>query len=132
MKTTITQPSTVRAITILVALEALGIIAYAVMLVLAFSQSGLGLGNVIMLALFFVAVAAVLGVSARNLGRGKSSARSMILVWQLFLVIIGVQILLGGQPLLGVLGVVLGGAILVLLFVPATQKFLEEHSQPRI
>ena len=74
-------------------------------------------------------IALTIALSAYKLLQGKPSARSMLLVWQLFIVIMSVQAIIGGQLFLGLFGTALSGAAIILLFSTAANNYIEAHSQ---
>ncbi|MDO4917530.1 MAG: hypothetical protein Q3974_07935 [Rothia sp. (in: high G+C Gram-positive bacteria)] len=127
-----TAPAPAKIAAALAALESLLIAVYAILLLVASVHSSLGIASIAMLAIFFLLVAGIIGFSAVKLLQGKSFGRSMLLVWQLFFVILGVQTIWGGQLLAGILATVLGGAILILLFTKSVNNFLVGTATPRL
>lgn len=112
-------------------LEALAIAGYSVIMIISAGASETGMGRIIALAIFFLVIAAVIAFSACKLLAGKPSARSMLLVWQLFAVILGVQTGVGGQLFIGLLAVFLGGLAIMMLFSSSVNAFFEAHSSGR-
>lgn len=124
MNQTIKAPAQAKFAAALAALESLLIAVYAILLLVASIHSSLGLASIAMLAIFFLLVSGIIGFSAVKLLQGKTFGRSMLLVWQLFFVILGVQTIWDGQILIGVVATLLGGVILVLLFTKPVNNFL--------
>lgn len=122
-------PGSIKIISGIGFVETTAIIVYSVLMVFATGQSDLGAGRIIALALFFVVIALTIALSAYKLLQGKPSARSMLLVWQLFIVIMSVQAIIGGQLFLGLFGTALSGAAIILLFSTAANNYIEAHSQ---
>lgn len=132
MNETPKAPAPAKSAAALATLESLLIAVYAILLLVVSVNSSLGVASIAMLAIFFLLVAGIIGFSAVKLLQGKSFGRSMLLVWQLFFVILGVQTIWGGQLLAGILATVLGGAILVLLFTKSVNNFLAGSATSRL
>lgn len=106
-------------------IETLMIVSYAVLMVLSAASNGGSVGMAVALAAFFVLIAATIAFSGYRLLQGKPSGRSMLLIWQLFIVILGVQAMLGNQFFVGLCGTVLAGINIILLFASSVNAYLE-------
>ncbi|MEX3609560.1 hypothetical protein VVR12_00710 [Rothia sp. LK2588] len=117
----------VSLVSILTHLEAAVVGFYGIaIMATALAQGGAGVGSAMMLGLFFVVVAAVMLWAARLFTHGRGASRAMVLVWQLFIIIIGMQIALAGQWLIGIPAVAIAGIITVSLFTRAVHSHLDD------
>jgi len=126
------RPALVVAVCLLVLLEAavfagLGV-AYVVDLFHADSDL---VGASAFLAVFFLAMAALLALCVRGLWRGRRWARSPVVTWQVLLVVLALAAMSSGVSTVVSVGVVvLAGAILVGLFVPTVHAATSGRSGP--
>lgn len=114
-------PHTVKLAVLLAGLEVALVALSAVIGIFASSDMGAALP----IGLFFLLVAASLALGIVFLWKRRRAGRSLILVWQLFAVIIGVQTALGGAVAGGIVTAAVGGALILLLFAPSTATYLE-------
>ncbi|WP_421084609.1 hypothetical protein [Rothia nasimurium] len=89
------------------------------------------LGPATVLASFYFILAGALGLGLFALYQGKRFGQPLVLVWQLFAVIIGVQTALGGFYLMGISSTVLAGCAVLLLFSKDTMGYLGAGSLER-
>lgn len=87
-------------------------------------------GQVALVVLYLLA-GAVLIILGFRIFLGASGARTPVMVLQLLLVILSFSFFTGGTPLVGVIFLVPSATVLVLLFAPAAQNWLEANSGPR-
>lgn len=126
------RPALVVAVCVLVLLEAaifagLGI-AYVVDLLRGSNDL---VGPTVFLALFFLAMAALLGLCVRGLWRGRRWARSPVVTWQVLLLVLALAAMSSGESTALSIGlVVLAGAVLVGLFVPTVHAATSGRSGP--
>ncbi|MDO4252676.1 MAG: hypothetical protein Q4C74_05520 [Rothia sp. (in: high G+C Gram-positive bacteria)] len=92
--------------------------------VVALSQGHFSIFSSLMLGGFFLLLALLLTLGINLLSRGKPSGRSILLVWQLFAIMLGVHNALAGQLLVGILVAVIAAIILLLLFSSAVNRHL--------
>lgn len=125
-------PRSVKLAGVLGTVEAVLIALYGVMLmVVGVLQEHLPVANSLMLGGFFIVIAATLVWAVRMLMQGKSSGRSLLLVWQLMIVIVGVQVVVGGRWLIGLVALVLAAPTLLLLFSRDASQFIVEETERR-
>lgn len=125
-------PRPVKLAGVLGTVEAVLIALYGVMLmVVGVLQEHLPVANSLMLGGFFIVIAATLVWAVRMLVQGKSSGRSLLLVWQLMIVIVGVQVVVGGRWLIGLVALVLAAPTLLLLFSRDASQFIVEETERR-
>lgn len=125
-------PRSVKLAGVLGTVEAVLIALYGVMLmVVGVLQEHLPVANSLMLGGFFIVIAATLVWAVRMLVQGKSSGRSLLLVWQLMIVIVGVQVVVGGHWLIGLVALVLAAPTLLLLFSRDASQFIVEETERR-
>ncbi|WP_237188472.1 hypothetical protein [Rothia nasimurium] len=91
------------------------------------SSENLGVASV--LASFYFILAGVLGIGLFAVYQGRRFGQPLVLVWELFAVIIGVQTALGGYFLMGIASTALAGACVLLLFTKETLLYLASSSQ---
>lgn len=107
-----------------------GLVMLEVLALLIFTVSGVITANDLkgasVVGSFFLLVAISLAVGAVALWKRRPFSRALILVWQFFGLVIGVQAALSGAPLYGVPAVVLSGFIIMVTF---TQPVLR-HTRP--
>lgn len=87
-------------------------------------------GQVALVVLYLLA-GVVLIILGFRIFLGASGARTPVMVLQLLLVILSISFFTGGTPLVGVIFLVPSATVLVLLFAPAAQNWLEANSGPR-
>lgn len=115
-----TAPAAVKAVLGVAGGQALAVLALAFMGLLASSDRSVSLP----LFIFFLMVAASLLVGIFALAKKRPFGRSLVLVWQLFALIIGVQSALSGFLIYGLVMAVTGGFTLLLLFSRSTLDYL--------
>lgn len=93
----------------------------------AFASADIGGASVI--ASFYFIIALALAVGAVAVWRAQRFGQPLVLVWQLFAVIIGVQTTLGGDYLVGLATVGISGAVILLLFTRSTLEHLTPSSR---
>jgi hypothetical protein len=126
------RPALVVAVCVLVLLEAalfagLGV-AYLVDAVRGATDL---VGATVFLALFFVAIAALLVLCVRGLWRGRRWARSPVVTWQVLLLVLALAAMSSGVSTLVSVGIlVLAGAILIGLFLPSVHAATSGRSAP--
>lgn len=81
--------------------------------------------NSLVLASFYLLIAISLLVGAVAQWKRQRFSRALILVWQLFGVIIGVQVALGGALLQGIAAASVSGIVIILMFT----KEVLRHTQ---
>lgn len=91
-----------------------------------FTSADIGTASVI--ASFYFIIALALAVGAIAVWKAQRFGQPLVLVWQLFAVIIGVQTALGGDYLLGLATVIISGAVIMLLFTRSTLGYLTPSS----
>lgn len=101
-------------------LQALYLVVTA--LIGTFASADIGGSSVI--ASFYFIIALALAVGAVAVWRAQRFGQPLVLVWQLFAVIIGVQTTLGGDYLVGLATVGISGAVILLLFTRSTLEHL--------
>jgi hypothetical protein len=121
------RPPSIIVISVLLVLEGLGAAAVGVWYLLSIGQPGPVpmAGRIFMLALLFGAAAWQLAVG-HFLFRGRAWTRAAALVWQVFQVILSVQ-LLGAAPLPGWALLVPAAAVILLMFDPRTTAFFGDR-----
>lgn len=90
------------------------------------TSADIGTASVIASFYFIIALALAVGVIA--IWKAQRFGQPLVLVWQLFAVIIGVQTALGGDYLLGLATVIISGAVIMLLFTRSTLGYLTPSS----
>lgn len=128
----LTLPAPLKAVTAILLLEILALLFMAVLLVIVAMQSGqMSVYASYAFGLFYLIVALSLVIALNGVINKKRFARSLAVVWQLFALIIGIQVSLSGAGL-GLAAALAGGAVLLLLFTrPALEHFEEEPEKPR-
>ena len=86
------------------------------------------IGTASVIASFYFIIALALAVGAIAVWKAQRFGQPLVLVWQLFAVIIGVQTALGGDYLLGLATVIISGAVIMLLFTRSTLGYLTPSS----
>lgn len=119
-------PPTLKAVIGVLTLEALALVVWAVILVVVALQSGqLSVYASYSFGLFYMIVAISLLIAANAVVNKKRFGRSLAVVWQLFAVILGLQMFFAGSAL-GLVATVAGGLVLILLFTkPSLSHFSE-------
>ncbi|MGO1317649.1 MAG: hypothetical protein ACTMIR_11530 [Cellulomonadaceae bacterium] len=82
------------------------------------------------LALLAWGMALVLVIGVRGLLRGVRAARSPVLTWQLFQIVVGVTVAQSGQPVAGAVLVAVAVAVAVGLLLPAVVAATTRDSRP--
>lgn len=120
-------PTALASCAALVGLESLGLLAaavfYVVEVVVATEDDAL---RALVSAGLALVAAASLGLVARGLRAGRRWARSPALVTNLLVLPVAVGLLQGGRWYVGLPLLLLGLAVLVLLFLPSTAAALDE------
>ena len=86
-------------------------------------------GGASVIASFYFIIALALAVGAVAVWRAQRFGQPLVLVWQLFAVIIGVQTTLGGDYPVGLATVSISGAVILLLFTRSTLEHLAPSSR---
>lgn len=86
-------------------------------------------GGAVVTASFYFIISLALGVGALAIWRAQRFGQTLVLVWQLFAVIIGIQTALGGDYLVGITAATIGGAVILLLFTRSTLEYLTPSSR---
>lgn len=86
------------------------------------------IGTASVIASFYFIIALALAVGAIAVWKAQRFGQPLVLVWQLFAVIIGVQTALGGDYLLGLATVIISGAVIMMLFTRSTLGYLTPSS----
>lgn len=119
-------PISLKTVVAILSLEALFLVIWAGVLVVVAIQSGqLSVYASYAFGIFYLIVAASLFFAAHGIIEGKRFARSMAIVWQLFAVIIGIQMYFAGAAL-GLVATIAGGAVLIFLFARGSLNYFEE------
>ena len=115
-------PVTLRAAVWLLAGEAaaLGVLAVVLLLQDVRGQAQTQQGAIGVIG-YVLAIGAVLGVLSWSLHRRRAWARGPAIVLHMLLLPFGIALATGGQPLLGVLGLLVGLAGTVVLLAPSTR-----------
>lgn len=120
-------PAPLKAVTTVLLLEALVLITWAVVLVVVAMQSGqMSVYASYAFGLFYLIVAGSILVAGNGVLERKRFARSLAIVWQLFAVIIGLQVFLAGASL-GLLATIVGGIVLILFFTKSALAHFDEE-----
>lgn len=90
-------PRTLRVVLVVVGVEVLLLVAWAVWSLVALVQGTDAVAGAVFLAVFALAVAAVLAASARALVRGRRTGRSPVVTWQLLQVGVAAALLQAGS-----------------------------------
>lgn len=115
-------PAAVKLTVSLVVLEVLALLFFTVSGVMTAND----LRGASVVGSFFLLIALSLVIGVVALWKHRPFSRALILVWQFFGVVIGVQTALSDAPLYGVPVVLLSGAIIILMF---TQPLLRHTRQ---
>lgn len=102
---------------------------YLVVTALIGTFASTDIGGASVIASFYFIIALALAVGAAAVWRAQRFGQPLVLVWQLFAVIIGVQTTLGGDYLVGLVTVGISGAIILLLFTRSTLEHLAPLSR---
>lgn len=102
---------------------------YLVVTALVGTFSSADIGGASVIASFYFIIALALAVGAVAVWKAQRFGQPLVLVWQLFAVIIGVQTALGGDYLVGLTTVVISGAVIMLLFTRSTLGYLAPSSR---
>ena len=109
-------PASLKAVVAILSLEALALALWAVILVIVAIQSGqLSVYASYAFGVFYLIVAFSLVFSAQGIFNRQRFGRSLAIVWQMFAVILGLQMFFAGAAL-GLVATLAGGAVLLLLF----------------
>jgi hypothetical protein len=115
-------PVTLRIAVWLLAAESVALGLFALVLVVGDLRGGVksqqGAAGVIA---FLLVICVVLGVASRALHGRRSWARGPAIVLHMFLLPLGIAMATGGQPLLGVVALLLGAVGTVVLLAPGTR-----------
>lgn len=94
------------------------------------ARTGLGImdsadrGTTLVIAAFYLMVTLALAVGAYALLQGRRFGQPLVLVWQLFAFIIGIQTALGGQLLIGAGAVILSGVVILAVCAKSTVDYV--------
>lgn len=102
---------------------------YLVVTALIGTFASTDIGGASVIASFYFIIALALAVGAVAVWRAQRFGQPLVLVWQLFAVIIGVQTTLGGDYLVGLVTVGISGAVILLLFTRSTLEHLAPLSR---
>ncbi len=102
---------------------------YLVVTALIGTFASTDIGGASVIASFYFIIALALAVGAVAVWRAQRFGQPLVLVWQLFAVIIGVQTTLGGDYLVGLVTVGVSGAVILLLFTRSTLEHLAPLSR---
>lgn len=120
------------AVVAIVALEGVSVLYGALTFLMSLGQPGpLNMGGRIFLVVLMVAGAVFAATVAGKHWAGRAWTRSAVVVWQLFQIVISGQYLAGGAVGFGLFLLVPAAVALVLVFSPATRRFLEADDVPR-
>lgn len=127
------RPASVLLVSVLVLVEALAVLAYAVNYAIHIPDEGTvnAGGRIFMLGLCLL-LAGWQGSVAVNFFKGKAFTRAPIVVWQLFQLILSVSFLKSDIPFVtigAIASLLVAGAIVVFLFAPRTTQFLGDRPQ---
>lgn len=126
------RPWPVTVTTLIMGLEAVLVLWGALNFVFTLSAPGpLNVGGRLFLVALMVGAAAFAASVAAKHFMGRAWTRAAVVVWQLFQVILSGQFLGGGAPVLGIVCLVPAAVALLLVFSPATRRFLEADDRPR-
>lgn len=113
-------PLTIKLILALTSLQILYLLIDVIQGLLVADQ----LGQASVIASFYLILALALGSGAAGLYQGKGYGRALVLVWELFAVIIGVQLALAGATFWGIASLALAAAVILLLFSRSSLAYL--------
>lgn len=113
-------PLTIKIILALTSLQVLYLLIDLLQGLLAAHQ----LGQASVIASFYLILALALGAGAAGLYQGKGYGRALVLVWELFAVIIGVQLALAGATFWGLVSLGVAATIILLLFSSSSLAYL--------
>ncbi|WP_237199764.1 hypothetical protein [Rothia nasimurium] len=102
---------------------------YLVVTALIGTFASADIGGASVIASFYFIIALALAVGAVAVWKAQRFGQPLVLVWQLFAVIIGVQTTLGGDYLVGLATVGISGAVILLLFTRPTLEHLAPSSR---
>lgn len=102
---------------------------YLVVTALIGTFASADIGGASVIASFYFIIALALAVGAVAVWRAQRFGQPLVLVWQLFAVIIGVQTTLGGDYPVGLATVGISGAVILLLFTRSTLEHLAPSSR---
>ena len=115
-------PITLRIAVWLLAAEAVALGLFAAALLMGDLRGGVkSQQGAIGVIAFLLMIGAVLGVAARALHGRRAWARGPAIVLHMFLLPLGIAMATGGQPLLGVIALLLGALGTVVLLAPGTR-----------
>lgn len=122
------RPREVYLIIALLIIEIVAVGAIATSMVVGAHDAGFGITPATLILVFaFLLIAATIALGGKGLYHGRLFSRALILVWQIFAVIIGTQIAIGGQPMIGIPTIALAGGTIVLLFSSPVLTYLRSH-----
>ncbi len=127
----IPPPGPVRVAAVLVLVEALGVVALAVLNLVSGLAEALAVGRTLAQAAYYLVIAAALALCASGLLRGRRWARTPSLVAQIVVFAIGVWLIApSGQLVWGPLLVLAGGAGAVLLLSRPANAWINRFPLP--
>lgn len=125
------RPISVLLISGLLVLEGLAVLFYALTYAMALGQPGaLGMGARIFMLVLITAAGAWQLLVAHHFFRARAWTRAAVLVWQVFQIILALQMAMPVDVLVAWLWLVPAALILVLLFDPRTTAFLGDRPAP--
>ncbi|MDQ0095355.1 hypothetical protein [Paeniglutamicibacter psychrophenolicus] len=126
------RPISVLLISALLVLEGLAVLAYALTYALSLGQTGeLGMGARIFMLVLIIAAGAWQLLVAHHFFRARAWTRAAVLVWQVFQIILALQIAMPVDVLVAWLWLVPAAVVVVLLFDPRTTAFLGDRPTTR-
>jgi hypothetical protein len=126
------RPLSIVAVAALLLLEAMAVLAAALVFASSLGQPGpVPLSGRVFLLVLILAASAGLGWVALNVFRGRPWTRAAGLVWQIFQVIFAVPLIGGSTTWLGVALLVPAAAIIVLIFDPRATAYFGDRAERR-
>lgn len=122
------RPISVLLISVLLVLEGLAVLAYALTYALSLGQAGeLGMGARIFMLVLIIAAGAWQLLVAHHFFRARPWTRAAALMWQIFQIILAIPYFQSGDAVVAWLWLVPAALIVVLLFDPRTTAFLGDR-----
>lgn len=125
------RPLAIWIVYLILFLQGAAVILFTIGSVLTSEAAVLDTAGQIALVVLYLLAGVVLMILGFRIFLGAAGARTPTMVLQLLLVILSFSFFAGGTPLVGVIFLVPAAAVLVLLFTPASQSWLEANSGPR-
>lgn len=122
------RPISVLVISLLLVLEGLAVLANAGFYAMQLGQDGsLGMGARIFMLLLITAAGAWQLLVAHHFFRARAWTRAAVLLWQVFQIILALQLAMPVNVLMAWLWLVPAALVIVLLFDPRTTAFLGDR-----